>query len=69
MSYLIAAVLPPLAMLLNGKPIEALVCLVLQITIIGWIPAAIWALLVVNSAQADRRTGRIVKELRRREKR
>jgi uncharacterized membrane protein YqaE (UPF0057 family) len=65
MSYLLAIVLPPLAMLLNGKVIEALVCLLLMVTVIGWIPAAIWAVLVVNGAQADRRTNRIIRELRR----
>ena len=68
MSYLIAVLLPPLAMALNGKPLEALICLVLQVTVIGWIPATIWAMLVVSGAQADRRTNRVVKEMRRQTK-
>jgi uncharacterized membrane protein YqaE (UPF0057 family) len=49
MLYLIAVLLPPLAMLLCGKPIMALISLVLQITVLGWLPATIWALFVVNS--------------------
>jgi uncharacterized membrane protein YqaE (UPF0057 family) len=64
MRYLIAIVLPPLAILLCGKPFQALIALILQITILGWIPAAVWAVLVVNSYQADKRTNRIIKAMR-----
>jgi hypothetical protein len=32
----------------------------LQLTIIGWLPAAIWALVSVSSYNADKRTDRIV---------
>lgn len=64
MMYLLAILLPPLAMLMSGKPFQAIICLVLQITILGWIPAAIWACLVVNSHQADKRTERLIKETR-----
>jgi uncharacterized membrane protein YqaE (UPF0057 family) len=65
MRYLIAIILPPLAILLCGKPLQAIIALILQITILGWIPAAVWAVLVVHSYQADQRTNRIVKALRR----
>jgi uncharacterized membrane protein YqaE (UPF0057 family) len=65
MLYLAALVLPSLAMLLAGKPIQALICLVLQLTVLGWIPATIWAWLVVSGHYADKRTNRIVKEIRR----
>jgi uncharacterized membrane protein YqaE (UPF0057 family) len=66
MRYLIAILLPPLAILLCGKPFQAILALILQVTILGWIPAAVWAILVVNSHQADKRTNRLVKEMRRR---
>lgn len=36
MKYVIAIVFPPLGMLLAGRVIQALLCLVLMITIIGW---------------------------------
>jgi uncharacterized membrane protein YqaE (UPF0057 family) len=65
MRYLIAIILPPLAILMCGKPFQAILALILQITILGWIPAAIWAILVVNSYQADQRTNRVIKALRR----
>jgi uncharacterized membrane protein YqaE (UPF0057 family) len=67
MTYLIAIVFPPAAMALAGKPVQALLCVLLMITIIGWIPAAIWALFVVSSTHADRRTNRIVRAMRERE--
>jgi uncharacterized membrane protein YqaE (UPF0057 family) len=63
--YLIAIILPPVGMLLAGKPFQALFCLILQITILGWLPAAIWAVAVTASFYADRRTGRIVEAIER----
>jgi uncharacterized membrane protein YqaE (UPF0057 family) len=64
MRYLLAIFLPPVAMLTAGKPFQALLCLLLMITLIGWIPAAIWAVLVVSSYHADKRTDRVIRELR-----
>ncbi len=55
MRYLLAIVLPPVAMVTVGKPFQAILCLVLMFTLIGWPLAAIWALFVVNSAFADTR--------------
>jgi len=53
MLYLLAIVLPPLAVLLVGKPIQALLNLIL--TIFFWIPGAIHAILVVHDKKADQR--------------
>lgn len=58
MLYLLAIILPPVAVLLTGKPIQALLNLVL--TLLGWIPGVIHALFVVSAHKADQRTGRIV---------
>lgn len=60
MLYLVALILPPLAMLMSGKPFQAVVALILQVTLLGWIPATIWALFVVHNHYADVRTQRIV---------
>ena len=65
MRYLIAILLPPLGMLSVGKVFQAILCLVLMVTVIGWPIAAIWAVLVVNSAFADARTKRAIAEMRR----
>jgi len=40
---LIAVLVPWLSFLLRGKILSGILCLLLQITIIGWLPAALWA--------------------------
>jgi uncharacterized membrane protein YqaE (UPF0057 family) len=61
MLYLIAVILPPLAVLCCGKPFQALFSLIAQATIIGWLPAILHALFVVNNHYADRRTQRLIR--------
>ncbi len=58
MKYVIAILIPPLGMLLAGHGGQALICFVLMITVIGWPLAAIWALLVVNSSETEKRVRR-----------
>jgi uncharacterized membrane protein YqaE (UPF0057 family) len=58
MRYLLAILLPPVAVLLCGKPMQFLLNLVLCVPL--WFPAVIHAILVVNGHLADKRTGRIV---------
>lgn len=53
MLYLLAVVLPPVAVLLRGKPFQALLNLLL--TICFWIPGVIHAWIVINGANQDRR--------------
>jgi uncharacterized membrane protein YqaE (UPF0057 family) len=55
MIYLVAIVLPWLALLVRGRVFQGILCLILQITVLGWIPAAVWAVLVVNNDNAERR--------------
>ena len=59
MRYFLAIVLPPLAVLLCGKPIQFVLNIFL--TLLLWIPGVIHAILVVNSHLADKRTDRIIK--------
>ena len=51
----IAVLMPFLALLLDGCVFQAAFCLGLQLTLIGWIPAAIWALMAVKRTAQDRR--------------
>ena len=44
----LAIAFPWLILLINDNPGGALVALFLQATVIGWIPASIWALRVVH---------------------
>ena len=64
MKYLLAILFPALGFLAAKKPIQALLALVLQFTIIGWLPATIWAFLVINSHHADKRTARLERAIR-----
>ena len=59
MRYFLAIILPPLAVLLCGKPIQFILNILL--TLLFWIPGVIHAILVVNGHLADKRTDRIVK--------
>ncbi|KAF2337844.1 YqaE/Pmp3 family membrane protein [Flavobacterium nitrogenifigens] len=61
---LIAIFFPSLSFLLRGKLLTALLCLILQITLIGWIPAAIWAVVSLQNARADRRTGKMIRAMK-----
>lgn len=58
MRLLIAIFLPFLLFFTIGRPIAGLICLVLQITLIGWIPAAIWAAYALSEWSTDRKIAR-----------
>lgn len=53
MLYLLALVLPPVAVLFVGKPFQALLNLIL--TLFFWLPGAIHAILLVHEKKADER--------------
>lgn len=63
MRFVLAILLPPLAVLLCGKPFQAILNLLL--TLLGWLPGVVHALFVVQNYFADQRTNRIVAELQR----
>jgi uncharacterized membrane protein YqaE (UPF0057 family) len=62
MRYVLAILLPPLAVILCGKPVQFILNLFL--TLLFWIPGMIHALFVVNSHLADKRADRIEKAIR-----
>jgi uncharacterized membrane protein YqaE (UPF0057 family) len=53
MRYFFALVFPPLALLLCGKPFQAIFCL--PFCCLGWFPGALWAFMAVGNYEADRR--------------
>lgn len=55
MIYLLAVIFPWLALMVRGLAGQGILCLILQLTIIGWIPAVIWAILAINSDEAKKR--------------
>lgn len=61
MLYAIALFFPGLSMILAGRALPGLACVVLQCTLIGWIPATLWAFFVIQ----ERNTGRQFERLHR----
>ena len=43
MRLLLAILLPWIQFFTIGKPLAGIFCLCLQITIVGWVPAALWS--------------------------
>lgn len=58
MRLLIALILPWLAFFTIGRPISGIICLLLQLTLIGWVPAAIWAAVGVSQYHTDKKIAR-----------
>jgi len=63
MRYLIALLLPWLAFFTMGRVFSGIICLILQVTLIGWLPASLWAMMAVSGYHADKRTDRIVRAI------
>lgn len=61
---LIAILLPFLSFMLRGKILTGLLCLLLQITLIGWLPAAIWAVISLQNDRAEKRNEKLIKALK-----
>lgn len=62
MLYLLAILLPPVAVLVAGKPVQAVLNIFL--TLMLWVPGMIHAIMVISSYHADKRTGRLEKAIR-----
>ena len=65
MRYLIALIFPWLTFFTMGKVFQGILCLILQITLIGWLPATIWAMFAVSNYNADKRTDRVIEAIQR----
>ena len=62
MRFLLALLLPWLQFFTIGKPISGLICLFLQITIIGWLPATIWSVYALSQYKTDQKIHRALNE-------
>lgn len=50
------AIIFPFALFFTiGRPFAGVICLLLQITLIGWIPAAIWAVYALGQFKTDKK--------------
>lgn len=55
MRLIIALLFPWLSFFTLGKPFAGLACLILQVTLIGWLPAAIWAVYSLNQHETEKK--------------
>jgi uncharacterized membrane protein YqaE (UPF0057 family) len=61
MRYFLAILLPPLAVLLCGKPFQFLLNILL--TLLGWIPGVVHAILVVHEHLSDKRAEKMMRQM------
>ncbi|MFH7350131.1 YqaE/Pmp3 family membrane protein [Acinetobacter variabilis] len=61
MRLLIALIFPWLLFFTIGQPFAGIICLLLQITVLGWIPAAIWAVYALSQYKTDQKIKRTIR--------
>jgi uncharacterized membrane protein YqaE (UPF0057 family) len=62
MRLLISLILPWLTFFTIGRPLAGIVCLVLQLTVIGWLPATIWAVYALSQYKTDQKIQRALQQ-------
>jgi len=62
MRFLIALILPWLTFFTIGRPIAGIICLVLQITVVGWLPATIWAVYALSQFKTDQKIAKAMQQ-------
>ncbi|WP_108820451.1 YqaE/Pmp3 family membrane protein [Pseudovibrio sp. Alg231-02] len=55
MRLILTLVLPFVVFFTINRPFQGIFCLLLQITVIGWIPAAIWAVYALGQYKTDKK--------------
>lgn len=55
MRLILAIFLPWLQFITIGRPIAGIICLILQCTLIGWIPAAMWSVYALSQYKTDQK--------------
>ncbi|MBN2647958.1 MAG: YqaE/Pmp3 family membrane protein [Thiotrichales bacterium] len=55
MRLILAILLPWLLFFTIHRPFAGILCLILQITIIGWLPAALWAVYALSQYKTDKK--------------
>ena len=55
MRLILSFIFPFLTFFTIGRPIAGIICLILQITLIGWIPATIWSVYALSQYNTDKK--------------
>lgn len=62
MRLFLAIFLPWLQFFTIGRPFAGIACLLLQITIIGWLPAAIWSVYALSQYKTDKKIEKALRQ-------
>lgn len=62
MRLLLAIILPWLQFFTIGRPGSGLICLLLQTSVIGWIPAVIWSVYALGQYKTDQKIEKALSE-------
>lgn len=55
MRLILALLVPWLQFFTIGRPFAGIICLLLQITIIGWLPATIWSVYALSQYKTEKK--------------
>jgi hypothetical protein len=55
MRLILAILLPWVQFFTIGRPIAGIICLLLQVSLVGWIPAAIWSVYALSQYKTDQK--------------
>lgn len=61
MRLLLAIILPFLVFFTIGRPFSGIICLLLQLTGLGWIFAAIWAVYALGNYNTDKKIDKLMR--------
>jgi uncharacterized membrane protein YqaE (UPF0057 family) len=59
----IAFLVPWLTFFTIGRPIAGIICLILQVTLIGWLPATIWAVYALSQFKTDQKIHQTIRRV------
>jgi uncharacterized membrane protein YqaE (UPF0057 family) len=62
MRLIIALILPWLTFFTISRPIAGIICLILQLTVLGWVPATIWAVYALSQYKTDQKIEAALKQ-------
>jgi uncharacterized membrane protein YqaE (UPF0057 family) len=62
MRLIIALLLPSLSFFTIGRPIAASISLILQLSLMGWVPATMWAVYTLTEHQTNQRIQNVIRQ-------
>ncbi|MFC0180408.1 YqaE/Pmp3 family membrane protein [Thorsellia kenyensis] len=65
MRLIISLILPWFTFFTIGRPLSGIICLILQVTLIGWLPAVIWSVYTLSQYETDKKIRNATSAMRR----